>query len=163
MISGRGGLNLIGIPHFILRVFNPFSKRANWIERRDREFKKWINRRYFGIERWHPDTRYPALINDVVTLNPKKWTLHAVMNRVYRINRCTDVSHLINVHPTGIKENPQDEGMKLLIAIRLTPAKPELVFVLAYVVVMVVISIFIPLEYFYLLSKETPPIRIDQF
>lgn len=25
---------------FILRVFNPFGKRANWIERHDREFKE---------------------------------------------------------------------------------------------------------------------------
>lgn len=41
MISDRAGLSLIEISYFILRVFNLFGKHANWIERHDREFKKY--------------------------------------------------------------------------------------------------------------------------
>lgn len=39
VISDWEGLNLIESWHFIFRVFNPFSERANWIERHDREFQ----------------------------------------------------------------------------------------------------------------------------
>lgn len=62
MMSDREGLSLIGIPRFILRAFNPFSKRANWIERHGS--LKSGHRRYFEIGRRRPDARRPALIND---------------------------------------------------------------------------------------------------